>query len=160
MTKRLPLVIVLTFFLTSLAYAQTPTPSPSPAPKPAMSRAQSQRTIIATEKKLWEAWKNKDFKPFKANLAADSIMIGDSGVVNKTTAIKGLEDMACEVKSYELSDIKVTFFNSSAALLTYKATQDATCGGQQAPAAVWASSAYVMRGGKWLAASHQETTAK
>ncbi len=160
MTKRLPLVIVLILFLTTLAYTQEPTPSPSPAPKPAMSRAQSQRTIIATEKKLWEAWKNKDTKPFKANLSADSIMIGDSGVANKTTAIKDLESMACEVKSYELSDIKVTFLNSSAALVTYKATQDATCGGQAAPAAVWASSAYVMRGGKWLAASHQETIAK
>lgn len=160
MTKRLPLVIVLTFFLTSLAYAQTPAPSPSPAPKPGMTRAQSQRAIIATEKKLWEAWKNKDTKPFKANLSADSIMIGDMGVANKTAAIKDLEGMACEVKSYELSDIKVTFLNSSAALITYKATQDATCGGTQVPAAVWASSAYVMRGGKWLAASHQETVAK
>src|SRR6185295_17030918 len=87
MTKRLPLVIVLILFLTSLAYAQESTPSPSPAPKPAMSRAQSQRIIIATEKKLWEAWKTKDSKPFKANLSADSIMIGDEGVADKTTAI-------------------------------------------------------------------------
>jgi len=160
MTKRLPLVIVLILFLTSLAYAQEPTPSPSPAPKPAMSRAQSQRIIIATEKKLWEAWKNKDFKQFKTSLSADSIMIGDMGTANKATAIKDLESLACEVKSYEMSDIKVTFLNSSAALMTYKSTQDATCGGQQVPAAVWASSAYVMRGGKWLAASHQETPAK
>ena len=160
MTTRLPLVIVLSLILTSLAYAQEATPSPSPAPKPAMSRAQSQRSIIATERKLWEAWKNKDVKPFRANLSADSIMIGDQGVANKTTAIKDLESMACEVKSYELSDIKVTFLNSSAALVTYKATQDATCGGQQAPPAVWASSAYVMRSGKWLAVSHQETPAK
>src|ERR1044071_1830516 len=144
MTKRLPLVIFLTFFLTSFAYAQTPTPSPSPAPKPAMSRAQSQRAIIATERKLWEGWKNKDFKPFRANLSADSILISDQGVADKTTAMKDLESMACEVKSYELSDIKVLFLNSSAAIMTYKATQDATCGGQQAPAAVWASSAYVM----------------
>jgi hypothetical protein len=160
MTKRLPLVIVLILFLTTFAYAQDATPSPSPAPKPAMSRAQSQRMIIATEKKLWEAWKNKDFKPFRANLSADSIMISDMGVANKTEAVKAMEGMPCEVKSYELSDIKVTFLNSSAALITYKGTQDATCGGTQVPAAVWASSAYVMRGGKWLAASHQETPVK
>jgi len=125
-----------------------------------MTKAQSQRAIIATEKKLWEGWKKKDFKPFKANLSADSILIGDTGVADKATAIKGLEDTPCEVKSYELSDIKVMFLNSSAAVITYKAAQDATCGGTQIPAAVWASSAYVMRGGKWLAASHQETPAK
>ena len=160
MTKRLPLVIVLILFLTSLAYAQEATPSPSPAPKPAMTRAQSQRTIIATEKKLWEAWKNKDAKAFKSNLSADSIQIGESGVGTKNQIVEAMSNSDCEVKSYALSDIKVTFFNNSTALVTYKGTQDATCAGQAVPAAVWSSSLYVMRGGKWLAASRQETTAK
>ena len=159
MKVRLILAIVLTFVFASITRSQEPAASPSPAPKPAMSRAQSQRIIIATEKKLWEAWKNKDIKLFKATLSADSIMIGDSGVANKTEALKALE-IPCEVKTYELSDLKVTFLNSSAALLTYKSTQDAVCGGQQVPATVWSSSAYVLRGGKWLAASHQETPAK
>ena len=68
--------------------------------------------------------------------------------------------MACEVKSYELSDLKVTLLNSSTAILTYKSTQDATCGGEKVPPTVWSSSVYVMRGGRWYAASHQETTAK
>ena len=162
MTTRLPLVIVLTLVFASFAHAQTTSasPSPSPAPKPAMSRAQSQRMIIATERKLWEAWKNKDMKPFKANLAADAIMIGDTGVADKKTSLSALEGMACEVKSYELSDIKVTFLSSSTAIMTYKSTEDATCGGQAVPPIVWSSSVYVMRGGRWLAASHQETPAK
>ena len=159
MKVRVVLAIVLTFVFTSIARSQEPAASPSPAPKPAMSRAQSTKIIIATEKKLWEAWKNKNIKLFKATLSADSVMIGDTGVANKTEAIKALE-APCEVKSYELSDLKVTFLNSSAALLTYKSTQDASCGGTQVPATVWSSSAYVLRGGKWLAASHQETPAK
>jgi hypothetical protein len=125
-----------------------------------MTRAQSQRTIIATEKKLWEGWKNKDMKPFKANLAADGVMISDSGVADKATSMKAMESMACDVKSYELSDIKVTFLNNSTAIMTYKSSQDATCGGEAVPASVWSSSVYVMRNGRWYAASHQETTAK
>ena len=159
MKVRVILAIVLTFVFTSIVRSQEPTASPSPAPKPAMSRAQSQKTIIATERKLWEAWKNKNINPFKATLSADSVMIGDTGVANKTEALKAMET-PCEVKSYELSDLKVTFLNSSVAILTYKSTQDATCGGTQVPATVWSSSTYVMRGGKWLAASHQETPAK
>jgi len=125
-----------------------------------MSRAQSQRAIIATERKLWEAWKNKDMKPFKANLSADAIMIGDTGVADKKTSLSAMEGMVCEVKSYELMDLKVTFLSSSTAILTYKSTQDATCGGQAVPPTVWSSSVYVMRGGRWYAASHQETPAK
>jgi len=146
--------------LATVAFSQEATPSPSPAPKPAMSRAQSQRLIISTEKKLWEAWKAKDMKAFKANLSADSVMVNDSGVSSKADALKEMESASCEVKSYALSDIKVMFMNNDAAIITYKSTQDATCGGQAVPAAVWASSAYVKRGGRWYAASHQETPAK
>ena len=163
MTTRLPLVIVLTLVFASFAHAQTTataSPSPSPAPKPALSRAQSQRMIIATEKKFWEAWKNKDMKFFRANLAADAIMIGDNGVADKKTAVSAMEGTPCEVATYELSDLKVTFLNSSTAILTYKSTQDATCGGEKVPPTVWSSSTYVMRGGRWYAVSHQETTAK
>ena len=160
--KRLALVFVLILGSVSLAEAQQPaaSPAPSPAAKPAMSKAQSQRTIIATEKKLWEAWKNKDIKPFRANLAADGLQIGDSGVGDKAAILKSIEASDCEVRSYSFSDIKVVFLASNVALLTYKGTQDATCGGQTIPAAVWASSTYILRGGRWLAAAHQETPAK
>jgi hypothetical protein len=160
MKKTFPLAIGFLLVVTSIAFAQEATSSPSPAPKPAMSRAQSQKIMIATEKKLWEAWKNSDSKPFKAYLSADSVMIGDAGVSNKAASLKEMSSMKCEVKSYELSDTKVTFFNSDSALLTYKGTQDATCAGQTMPPSVWASSLYVRRGGKWYAASHQETPAK
>jgi hypothetical protein len=160
MTSRIPLALMAIVLLATVAFSQEATPSPSPAPKPAMSRAQSQRLIISTEKKLWEAWKAKDMKAFKANLSADSVMVNDSGVSSKADALKEMESASCEVKSYALSDIKVMFMNNDAAIITYKSTQDATCGGQAVPAAVWASSAYVKRGGRWYAASHQETPAK
>ncbi len=161
MTTRLPLVIVLALVFATFAHAQTTaTPSPSPSPKPAMSRAQSQRAIIATEKKFWEAWKNKDMKFFRANLSADAVMIGPNGVADKKTSLTAMEGEGCEVKTYELMDLKVTFLSSSTAILTYKSTQDATCGGEAVPPTVWSSSVYVMRGGRWYAASHQETVAK
>ena len=160
--KKLALVFVLTLAFVSLVHAQQPTASPSPAaaPKPAMSKAQSQRTIIATEKKLWEAWKNKDVKVFRANLAADGLQVGETGVGDKAAILKSMAGSDCEVRSYSLSDIKVVFLAGNVALITYKGTQDATCGGQAIPAAVWASSTYILRGGRWLAASHQETPAK
>ena len=160
MKRRVPLAIGFMLVVASIAFAQEATPAPSPAPKPAMSRAQSQKIIISTEKKLWEAWKNQDTKPFKAYLSADSLMIGDAGVSNKAASLKEMSSMKCDVKSYELSDIKVTFFDSDTALITYKSAQDASCGGTAVPPSVWSSSVYVRRGGKWYAASHQETPAK
>ena len=80
MKKRFPFAIGLVLFIASVCIAQTQTtPSPSPSPKPAMSKAQIQKNLIATEKKLWEAWKNKDVKPFKAALPTDAITVSDTG---------------------------------------------------------------------------------
>ncbi len=162
MKRYLSLAALLLLAFASVSFAQpTPaaSPSPSASPKPAMSKAQIRGRIIATEKKLWEAWKNKDVKPFKANLTAESVMIGDTGIAGKTEAIEGLTKTPCEVKSYELSDFKVTFLNSGAALVTYKGMAEGTCAGTAIPT-VWASSVYVNRGGRWLAAAHQETPVK
>jgi len=161
MKKYLPLAFALLLALASVSLAQTatPSPSPSPKPKPAMSKAQIQKSLIASEKKLWEAWKNKDAKPFKATLAADSIMVGEDGIADKETAVKGITSMDCNIKSYTLSDFKVALANPSVALIAYKGTVDGTCAGTAVPP-VWASSVYVNRGGKWFAFSHQESNAK
>jgi hypothetical protein len=124
-----------------------------------MSKAQIQKTLVATEKKLWEGWKNKDPKPFKAWVAADAIGISDQGTQNKAALLKEIAAGGCEVKSFELSEFKLTMIDSDAAVLTYKGTADGTCGGQPIKPA-WASSTFVRRGGKWLALTHQETIAK
>lgn len=161
MKKYLPFAFTLLLALASVSLGQTPAPSPSPSPKPkpAMSKAQIQKSLIATEKKLWEAWKNKDPKPFKATLAADSVMVGEQGVADKATSIAAITSVECNVKSYTLSDFKVSMANSTVALLSYKGTVVGTCGGVAIPS-VWASSVYVNRGGKWYAFSHQESNAK
>jgi hypothetical protein len=154
--------MTLIALIASVCLAQEATPAPSPAakPKPVMSKAQIQRNLIASEKKLWEAWKNKNDKPFRAALSSDTVMISEMGVSGKEAIVKEIGSGNCEVGSYDLSDFKLTWINSDTALLTYKATQDVTCNGTKGPAAVWASSVWVRRGGKWYAATHQETPAQ
>ena len=162
MKRHLPLAALLLLAFASISFAQpTPAASPSPAakPKPAMTKAQILKKLSASETKLWEAWKNKDAKPFKASLSADSVMVGDSGVQGKNDAIKDLTSAPCEVKSFKLSDWKLTMLNSSTAVLTYKGAADGTCGGMPIPAA-WSTTIWVNRGGNWMAAFHQETPAK
>jgi hypothetical protein len=163
MKKYLPFAIGLIITLGSAAFGQKttapPSASPAPSPRPAMSKAQIQKHLIATERKLWDAWKNKDSKPFKATLASDAVVIAEEGVANKETIVKMMGEGGCEIKSFELAEFKLTMINSSTALLTYKGTADGTCGGTAMPP-VWCSSVYVNRGGKWYAISHQETPAK
>lgn len=162
MKRYLPLAAVLLLALASVSFAQTTpaaSPSPSPKPKPAMTKAQIQKSLIASETKLWEAFKNKDPKAFKATLTADSVGVGEMGVQSKADLLKEIASGGCEIKSYSLSNFKLTTIDGNVAVLTYKGVTDGTCGGTAIPT-VWSSTVYVRRGGKWWAAAHQETPAK
>lgn len=158
MKRYLPLAAVLILTLASVSFAQvaTASPSPAPKPKPRISKAQLLKKLSAAETKLWDAWKNKDAKPFNASLSPDSIMVGENGTAVKDVLVKEITTMPCEVKSFTLSDWKLTMLNPDAALLTYKGSADGTCAGAAIPT-TWASSVWVNRRGKWWAAFHQET---
>jgi hypothetical protein len=162
MKRHLPLAALLTLAFASFCFAQpkpAPSPSASPKPKPRMSKAALLKKLSANETALWNAWKNKDPKPFQNWLSADSVMVGEQGVASKGDITKMMASMPCEVKSFTLSDWKLAMVDADAALITYKGMADGTCGGQPIPA-VWASSLWVQRKGKWTAFSHQETNVK
>jgi hypothetical protein len=155
------LAIVVLAVFASPAFAQAGSEkkdsanSNSAKPKPAMSKKELERKLIANEKSLWEAAKNKKADVFKKNLTADAFQIDQSGVAAKADIEKGIN--GCDMKDYSLSDFKLTSISGSAALLTYKANTHGTCGGQPIPETVYASSLWVTRGGRWQALFHQES---
>ncbi len=116
-------------------------------------------TLITLERQLWKGWKDKDSSTFQKVLSQDSIGVGGSGVDNRATILRGISSGDCVVRSYSLENFQVVMLDKNTAILTYKATQDATCRGNTIPAMVWASSVFVRRNGRWQAAFHQETPA-
>jgi hypothetical protein len=162
MKRHLPLAAVLVLALASLSFAQEATPSPSPKPKPRtppVTQAQLLKQLSEMENALWNAWKNKDAKPFETHLSTDSVMVGEQGVSGKATIAKDITSMPCEVRSFTLSDWKLTKYGANHALITYKGVADGTCMGTAIPT-TWASTLWVKRKGTWQAAFHQETPMK
>ena len=160
MKKHVPLAALLVLAFAAFCFAQPQaTASPSPKPKPKMTKAQTLKKLSANETALWTAWQNKDAKPFKTWLASDGVMVGDQGVGTKADVVNMMASMPCEVKSFKLSDWKLTMADANAAMITYKGAAEGTCAGQPIPT-VWASSLWVNRKGKWVAFSHQETPVK
>ncbi|MGA9998460.1 MAG: nuclear transport factor 2 family protein [Pyrinomonadaceae bacterium] len=159
MRTRLPLVIFTLLVCASVCFGQSDTGKTAKSKSAEMAKGSLEQTLIAEERALWEAWKNKDAKPYEQWLAEDSVYVHSTGVDGKASEIKGIADPTCEVKSYALDNFKVTMLDKDAALLTFHATQDFACGGKAGPTAVQASSIYVKRNGKWLNWFHQETPA-
>ncbi len=111
--------------------------------------------IIALEKASWEAYKNKDFSWFQANLAEDYSFVNNNGIANKSQLEGILAD--CKVKSFSLDDFKFVMLTKDSVRLTYKSTQDSVCNGSPVPKTANISIVYVNRNGKWLSSLHMQS---
>src|SRR5262249_15007535 len=162
--KRIVLSLLLVFAICAWAQeAKTEGKAKSSAKAAAKAsggNAETEAAIKKMERDLWEAWKNKDMKPFEAMLSEDVKSVDAMmGVVDKQTMLKSMSDQPCDVKSYAFSDDKISGIKKAAAVYPYTAAVDATCGGQKAPDKVYSSSVWAKRGPKWVGVFHQETPA-
>jgi hypothetical protein len=112
--------------------------------------------LVTLEKSAYAARKSKDAKFWDKFLSDKFVGWGSSGRLDKASATKEFTGADCAIKSYALSDERMSVLGKGAALITYKITVDGTCNGQDVPASSWAASVYVRDGNKWKGAFHAE----
>lgn len=117
-----------------------------------------EQKLTQMEKDLWEAWKNRQLEPFKKAMAAESMNVGSTGIAGTEEALKMLSG-DCKVAGYTVDQPQFLWIDKNSVLMSYHATQDATCGEQKVPPEVWASSIWAKHGNEWKAVFHQETPA-
>src|SRR5215467_2058513 len=121
MKKRFILFCVTLIAVAPLCFAQT-----SPA-KPAKS-ASNETAITDLEKSAWEAYKSKQGDAFKKLCSKEYHGEYAEGIKNLDGEVA---DMAkTDLREYSFADIKVVFPSTDVAVITYKATTQATSAGQ------------------------------
>jgi len=127
------------------------------ASRPASAAPPTSDSLVALDKSAFEAWKNKDTKFWNGFISDRFAGIEPTGKVDKAAVLKHFAEDNCEVKNYSLSDEQSKQLGPDAAMITYKATADVTCGGQKQPGATWAATVFVREGSDWKAVYHSET---
>lgn len=114
--------------------------------------------LVELETSLWEAWKAGESGPFEQSLTEDTINYsGGNLTIGKAAVIDNIVDGTCEVESFSLDEVRVDYPAEGTAMLTYTASQEGVCDGQEIPSRVFATSLYVMQDGDWKAAYYHET---
>jgi hypothetical protein len=127
----------------------TPVASATPA-------GPTQADLEAKERQVWDAIKAKNWDALGSMLADDFVIVGSDGVHDKAGTLEQLKKY--DLTEYTFSDIKFVKVDADLAVLTYTATEKSSYGGKPSSGKPSrASSAWVNRGGKWLAAYHQES---
>jgi uncharacterized protein (TIGR02246 family) len=125
--------------------------------------ADDQADIVAVEKSTFKAWASGDMKAYGDTMHADAVATWASGnrFNGKQAVVGDLSTDPCEVKSYDLADIKVRMLSPDIAVLSYRLSQDATCKSiGKLAAQAFVTTVYHRQAGKWRWVSYQETPTK
>ncbi len=127
----------------------------------AQTNASVEKALEAKEQAGWQGWKDHNPNAVAKMIPADSINIADGAVEKgKQQIVNGFSSSTCDVKSFSLSDFSFMWLSKDTVLMTYTATQDATCSGKRQAGKVIAASLWQKKGGKWVSPFHQETDAE
>jgi uncharacterized protein (TIGR02246 family) len=127
---------------------------------PALAGAQTNRDAIAkqieaNERAINAALQKGDAAGFQALAANDAISVDPMGVTPIAEFMKMFSQF--KISGVTIDQVKVTFLNDTAAVITYRWQGKGSVMGQPVPPVALASTAWANRGGKWVAVFHQET---
>lgn len=107
--------------------------------------------MLAVERTVWEAWRAHDGKHLEALTAKDISFINIFGTyfASKAAALKDWTGTGCDVKSVSVAKAARTMLSRSTGILTFEATADGTCYGQEVNSVIWGTSVYVTHGDAW-----------
>jgi hypothetical protein len=121
------------------------------------NRVAAQNQIVANEKAVMDAIGKKNPKVFHSYVAPDSYALNGQGLAKAADFDQMMSQ--CTYASWGLSDSTFYWVNESTVVHIYKWTGTGSCAGQSVPGAIWSSTVWANKGGKWLAAFHHESIA-
>ena len=141
----------------SLTFAVPPVHAQAPQKKGSV-----EQELVRTETGFFEAWKTKDQAYFRNHIPENGVFWGEYGTFTREQQLdeQKASANACSVNGYSLSDFGVLPLANGAYLLTYKADQYATCGGERVPVHMNGSSIYIFKENRWQAIYRAEVPLK
>jgi hypothetical protein len=125
------------------------------------TNAAAEKALQSKEQAGWQAWKDHDAKSVEGMTPENAVNIADGTVAKgKQQILKSMVDPGCMVNSFSLSDFSYLWLDKNTTVMTYTASQDATCSGKKQVGKVIATTVWQKQNGNWMSAFHQETAAE
>lgn len=110
--------------------------------------------IMAKEKAVWQAFKDKKADDFKKLMSPNYMSVyaeGISTLEQETDSMQGFE-----LKSFSFSDFNVVMSDPATAVVTYTAKMEASYEGQDLSGDYNCGSVWQMKNGQWIGIFHTE----
>jgi hypothetical protein len=114
--------------------------------------APDKETMLTKEKAAWQAFKDKKADDFKKVVSAEMMAVYADGMADVQKEVAEMEKW--DMKSFSISDYKVTASGSDVVITTYKVAIQGTYGGKDASGTYNAGSVWKNEKGEWRAIFH------
>ena len=117
--------------------------------------APDKEAIIAKEKAVWKAFRDKDADAVKKLVSTDVVAVYPDGIYNFQQRMDGMSKMT--MKSFSLSDFNLSTPSDEIAIISYKAKEESKDGSSSDLncATVWN-----LKNGEWKAVFHSDMRAE
>jgi hypothetical protein len=117
--------------------------------------APDKEAIISREKAAWQAFKDKKADDFKKLLSQELVCVYADGIHNLQQEVDGMSKT--DMKSFDLSEFNVLFPDKDTAIITYKATINATSEGKDVSGNYNVGSVWHNTNGRWIGVFHTDS---
>jgi ketosteroid isomerase-like protein len=124
----------------------------APTPSRQVKAAQREKAIVALEKIVTEAFKNKQLETVKKYLAPEFVGLDAEGFKNVDSELADVPKY--DVRDNSFADMKVAFPTANMAVVTYKVMTQATHNGQDTSGTYNVASVWTKRERKWRLVFH------
>ena len=110
--------------------------------------------LIAKEKSVWQAFKDKNADAFQKMVTPDVVAIYADGMMNLKSELESMSKT--EMKSFSLTDFNVVMPDADTAIITYKADVETSTEGKDNSGNYNCGSVWHMKNGDWKAVFHAD----
>ncbi len=114
--------------------------------------ASTEEMMMEKEKAAWQAFKDRKPEDFKKVVSANLVAVYAEGVSDMEKELAGMQKW--EMKSFAISDYKVTSAGPGTAVTTYKVAIEGTYDGKDQSGTYNAASVWKKQDGQWQAIFH------
>ncbi len=124
----------------------------APPPAVALAPGELAKALVAVERGFYEGWRAKSLAPFEAGLGEGATAWSRFGAMDRAAQLRmqTSANASCDVRSYAIEEPRAVRVAPDAAVLYYRLTQDAVCGGTTVDSPLVNTSVYARRGGRWV----------
>lgn len=124
---------------------------------PTKGQPHSLKDLSRQQRQLWSSRATGNASLISQFVSGDATLVTCTGAASRRELKAQIKAGNFRLRNYRLEDFDLQSSSSTTSVISYRAVQDAICGGKPLPSPISVTVSYIKRRGKWWIISYKES---